>query len=156
VGCNGDFDTYAFTEERSVAACNGLHGDLDRRDCFPTDATHWYSSRSWFAEPDASLYDGSWHRVSVLFRLNSVSDGVGNVDGAVRYWLDGELIISSDRILYRTGANADMLFNQILIAPYIGDGSPKRQTMWVDDLVISGERGDLANPSLSWIPFALK
>jgi hypothetical protein len=32
-----------------------------------------------------------------------------------------------------TAANADLLFNQLLIAPYIGDGSPLRQTMWIDD-----------------------
>jgi hypothetical protein len=30
-----------------------------------------------------------------------------------------------------------MKFVQVLIAPYIGDGSPVAQSMWVDDLVIA-------------------
>ena len=122
LGCNGDFATYPFTEERSVAACNGLVGDLDKRDCFQSDADHWYSARAWDAPPSANLYDDRWHRVAVLFRLNSIADGLGQVDGGFRYWLDGELVLASDRVLYRTGENPDMRFNQLLIAPHIGDG----------------------------------
>jgi len=30
-----------------------------------------------------------------------------------------------------------MKFNQFLLAPYIGNGSPEKQTMWIDDLTIS-------------------
>jgi len=30
-----------------------------------------------------------------------------------------------------------MKFNQFLLAPYIGNGSPEEQTMWIDDLTIS-------------------
>lgn len=30
-----------------------------------------------------------------------------------------------------------MKFNQLMIAPYTGDGSPVSQTMWVDELTIA-------------------
>jgi hypothetical protein len=141
VGCNGDFATYEFTENRSVASCNGLQGDVDKRDCFQSDATHWYSARAWDAPSSTNLYDDRWHLVAALFRMNSISGGVGQVDGALRYWMDGELVLSSDRILFRTDQNADMMFNQLLIAPYIGDGSPVEQTMWIDDmrLLVNGD-----------------
>ena len=29
-----------------------------------------------------------------------------------------------------------MQFNQLIIAPYIGDGSPVTQTMWIDNLTV--------------------
>jgi len=149
VGCNGNFATFPFTEQRSVAACNGIVGDLDKRDCFPTGGGSWYSSRVWDAPAGTSLYDGAWHRVAALFRMNRIVDGKGLADGALRYWLDGRLMISYDHILYRTGANADQAFNQLLLAPYIGDGSPRRQTMWIDDLRIlrDGDGGPAPEPT---------
>jgi len=151
VGCNGDFATFRFSEQRSVAACNGMVGDLDQHDCFPTGAGKWYSSRVWDAPAGTNLYDGAWHRVAALFRLNSIASGKGVVDGALRYWLDERLVISYDRILYRTAANADLQLNQMLMAPYIGDGSPVRQTMWIDDLRIlrDGDGGGEAWPTPS-------
>src|SRR6185436_3864566 len=36
----------------------------------------------------------------------------------------------------RTGQHPTMMFVQFLVAPYIGDGSPVDQTMWVDDLLV--------------------
>lgn len=134
VGCDGDFAGYRFTERRSVAACNGIQGDLDKRDCFPTGNGQWYSARIWDAPAEATLFDGAWHHVAAHFGMNSIAGGKGQADGRLRYWLDGRLVLSYDRILYRTAANADQQFNQMLLAPYIGDGSPRRQTMWIDDL----------------------
>jgi hypothetical protein len=141
VGCNGDFDSYPFTENRSAAACNGLVGDLDGRDCFSTGGG-WYSARFWDspvrAFGDAAPWDkNDWHLVQSYWRLNDIEDGIGIPNGKLRYWVDNELLVSSDEILMRTGAHPDMRFDQFLIAPYIGDGSPIDQTMWIDDLVVS-------------------
>ena len=149
VGCDGDFNSFRFTERRSVAACNGILGDLDQHDCFPTGNGQWYSARVWDAPAGTTLYGGDWHRVAARFGLNSIAGGKGRVDGTLRYWLDGRLVISYDHILYRTGANADQQFNQMLIAPYIGDGSPLRQTMWIDDLRIlrDGDGGGDPGPT---------
>ncbi|PYP69160.1 MAG: hypothetical protein DMD41_17285, partial [Gemmatimonadetes bacterium] len=40
-------------------------------------------------------------------------------------------------ILFRTGARPSINFHQFLIAPYIGDGSPADQYMWVDNLTVA-------------------
>ncbi|MFU8803022.1 MAG: hypothetical protein ACNA8W_04345 [Bradymonadaceae bacterium] len=143
VGCGGNFETYAFTENRSVAACNGLMGYVDGRDCFETGGGNWYSARYWntdevvFKHEEGPGYKGDWSFVEAYFELNDIVDGAGVANGKIRYWLDGNLLLSSDEILLRTAQHADMAFNQFLIAPYIGDGSPVAQTMWVDKLTIA-------------------
>ena len=50
------------------------------------------------------------------------------------------MVISSDRVLLRTGQHPEMRFNQFLMTPYIGDGSPVDQTLWVDDLTVATGR----------------
>jgi hypothetical protein len=55
-------------------------------------------------------------------------------------WIDGEQVVGSDRILLRTGAHPEMRFNQFLVAPYLGDGSPVEQTVYYDELVIARGR----------------
>ncbi len=151
VGCNGDYATYAFTEMRSAAACNGLLGALDGRDCFDAGGGQWYSARYWdspvavFAE--AAPYDQrDWHRVEVYFQLNTIADGVGVVDGQLKYWFDGVLLIDLDDVFYRTGAHPGMMFDQFLMLPYIGDGSPIGQAFWVDDLRVATAPTDAPCP----------
>jgi len=146
VGCNGDFDTYVFTEDRSVCSCNGLVGDLDGRDCFSGGGGNYYSSRSWsatsqtFSDSPGPNYKNDWHFVEALFSMSSIQAGVGVPDGQIRYWFDGQLTISHDHILMRTGQHPDMRFNQFCMFPYIGDGSPVDQYMWVDDLTVATGR----------------
>ena len=145
VGCNGDFDNYAFTENRSASSCNGLIGYLDRRDCYPSsNSTHgYYSSRSWVADSiyfrnaPGPYYKNDWHFIETYFELNTIDAGIGIPDGKIRYWYDGQLLITSDSILFRTGEHPDMLFDQLFYGPYIGVGSPVDQTWWVDDLTIA-------------------
>lgn len=145
VGCNGDFSNYPFTEARSACSCNGIIGHLDKRDCFPdAGSSHgYYSSRSWHADSiyfrntPGPYYKNDWHKIEAYFELNSIIGGLGIPDGKIRYWYDGQLLITSDSILMRTGAHPDMKFNQLFYGPYIGVGSPIDQTWWVDDLIIA-------------------
>jgi hypothetical protein len=145
VGCNGDFNSYFFDEHRSVCSCNGLIGDLDRRDCFPSSgSTHgYYSSRAWaadsvyFRNTPGPYYKNDWHFIETYFEMNTVEEDIGIPNGKIRYWYDGQLLISSDSILFRTGVHPDMKFDQLLYGPYIGVGSPVDQTWWVDDLTIA-------------------
>lgn len=145
VGCNGDFDSYTFNENRSVCSCNGLIGYLDRRDCYPnSNSTHgYYSSRAWaadsvyFRNAPGPYYKNDWHFIETYFELNTIDAGVGIPDGKIRYWYDGQLLISSDSILFRTATHPDMLFDQLFYGPYIGVGSPVDQTWWVDDLTLA-------------------
>jgi hypothetical protein len=134
VGCNGDFDSYVFTEDRSVCACNGLVGFLDGRDCFDAGSS-WYSARLWTA--DNAFTDDAWHFVEVYFEMNTIDNGVGIADGKIRWVQDGQTLITSDEILMRTGANPTMAFNQFAMLPYIGVGSPIAQSFWIDDLVVA-------------------
>jgi hypothetical protein len=145
VGCNGDFDSYQFTEDRSACSCNGIAGYLDKKDCFvsPGSSHGYYSSRSWHADSiyfrntPGPYYKNDWHKIEAYFALNSIVSGIGIPDGKIRYWYDGQLLITSDSILMRTGLHPDMMFNQLLYVPYIGVGSPIDQTWWVDDLIIA-------------------
>lgn len=142
-GCGGSFSSYAFTEMRSVCACNGIVGDLDGRDCFPNGDGTWYSSRAWrtpsavFTDSPGPGYESDWHFVEAYFRLNTIEGGVGVPNGAIRYWVDGALSISSDHVLLRTAQFPSMQFNQFLMLPYIGDGSPMDQTMWIDEITVA-------------------
>ncbi len=143
VGCNGNFSTYVFTENRSVAACNGLRGDVDGRDCFDNGGGNWYSARywrtpsDWFSNTAGPRYKADWHRFEAYYQMNTIQNGVGQTDGKLRLWIDGEKVLSYDRILFRTNENADMVFNQFLMLPYIGPGSPVAQSYFVDELRVA-------------------
>lgn len=144
-GCNGDFASYTFTEDRSACACNGLLGLVDGRDCFPNGNGTWYSSRSWtsdgaFQDEAGPNYKGDWHFVEVYFEMNSIQNGAGIPDGKIRWVQDGKVLVSSDAILMRTGAHPDMKFNQFAMLPYIGDGSPVAQSFFIDDLTVATAR----------------
>jgi hypothetical protein len=113
VGCNGNFNTYPFTENRSVASCNGLAGPVDGRDCFLLRADTWYSARFWTAN-SSSLLNNSWRHVEVYMKMNTISGGKGQTDGIMQYWLDGNLIINHNSVLYRTAAHPTMKFTLTL------------------------------------------
>jgi hypothetical protein len=142
-GCDGSFDDYVFTEARSVCACNGLFGEVDGRDCFSTGGGNWYSARFWrapiqaFADGPGPYDKSQWRFVEAFLAMNGIADGIGQVDGAIRLWVDGELLVSSDEILMRTGALPDLAFEQFILAPYIGDGSPVAQTMWLGPVTVA-------------------
>ena len=74
--------------------------------------------------------------VEAYFKLNTIVGGIGQLDGVAQYWFDGQLIIDKHNLSFRTGARSTMRFNQFQIAPYIGNGSPVAQSMWIDDLVV--------------------
>jgi hypothetical protein len=145
VGCNGDFATYPFDENRSACSCNGIAGYVDRRDCFssPGNSQGYYSSRGWaadsiyFRNEPGPYFKNDWHFIEAYFELNTIENGIGIPNGKIRYWYDGQILISSDSILMRTGAHPDMKFNQLFYGGYIGVGSPVDQTWWIDDLTLA-------------------
>jgi hypothetical protein len=107
----------------------------------PTGVVHengktWRSAQVVFQPTPGPGYKGDWHHVEVHFKLNTIQNGIGQLDGSAQYWFDGTLVIDRQNVLLRTGAHPTMKFNQFLLAPYIGDGSPVAQTMWLDDLVV--------------------
>ena len=85
-------------------------------------------------------YKNDWNSVEGYFQLNTVVNGIGQANGVMQYWFNGALIIDRHDILFRTGAHPTLQFNQFLIAPYIGDGSPVVQSMFIDNLRLATSR----------------
>jgi hypothetical protein len=134
-------DLTNITEQRAVSGCNG-QSDGYSTGCYPVGAESW-NEKVWlapqpvFTNTPGPGYKNDWHKVEVYFQLNTIVSGKGQNDGVAQYRFDGQLKIDLHNVLLRTGANPTMRFNQLLLAYYIGDGSPVAQTLWVDDLVVA-------------------
>lgn len=143
-GCNGDFDSYVFTEARSVAACNGLLGDVEGHECSTSDNISWWSSRTWssdaFSDSAGPAYKGDWRFVEVYFEMNGFESGKGVPNGKIRWLSDGAPIVCSDHVLFRTGDHTAMEFSQLIALLYMGGGPAESQTLWLDDLVVATAR----------------
>ncbi len=130
------------TEQRAAAGCNG-NGDAYTTNCYAVGGGLSYNEKVWTAPQAAFLpnpgpgYKNDWHFVEAYFQLNTIKNGIGQADGVAQYWVDGQLVINSQNVLFRTGAHPTMEFNQFLLGPYIGDGSPVDQTMWIDDITVA-------------------
>jgi hypothetical protein len=131
------------TENRSVGGCNGVSESNIVSECF-NDGT-WYNDKQLTGpvtfQPTAGPgYKNNWNYVEAYYQLNTIVNGIGQSDGVLQYWFNGTLIIDRHDIMYRTGAHPTIQFNQFLIAPYLGDGSPVDQSMWVDNLRVATGR----------------
>jgi hypothetical protein len=69
--------------------------------------------------------------------MNSIVGGIGQPNGIVQFKIDGIPVIDINNAVIRTGANSTLTFDKFLFAPYIGDGSPVDQTIWIDDLTVA-------------------
>jgi len=125
------------TENRAAAGCNGS-SDGYPDNCYVAGSTY-VNEKKWKA-PSKLFTDSRWRFVEAYVKLNTVVGGKGVNDGVVRYWLDRQLVIDHADVMLRTGATPTLQFNQIAIAPYIGDGSPVAQSMWIDDLTVASSR----------------
>ena len=133
------------TENRALAGCNGDSDGYGNGNCYSVGSVHrngkqWKADKIYFQDIQGNYYKNDWHYIESYIKLNSISNGIGLADGIMRYWYDGELLINHNDIMMRTGINQDMKFNQFMIAPWIGDGSPIAQTMWMDNLTVANYR----------------
>ena len=132
------------TENRSTSGCNGISESAwSVVSCF--NAPPWYNAKGMigpvvFQPNPGTGYKNNWNFVEAYFQLNTIVNGIGQANGVMQYWFNGSLIIDRHDILYRTGAHPTLQFSQFLIAPYIGDGSPVDQSMWVDNLRVATAR----------------
>lgn len=138
-------DLTNITEQRAVAGCNGSSDKYGAGECYLSGTKHlngksWKASRIYFTDATGKYYKNDWHFIEAYFKLNSIVSGKGTADGVIQYWFDGELIIDAREAMLRTVQYSAMKFNQFLIAPYIGDGSPIEQVMWIDDLTVATGR----------------
>ena len=138
-------DLTNITEYRAVAGCNGDSDGFGNGECYSIGTVHrngkeWRAQNVFFQDTTGAYYKNDWHTVEAYFKLNTISGGKAVADGQLKYWFDGNLIINHNNVILRTGQHPDMKFNQFVIAPYIGDGSPVDQTFWVDNLSVSSKR----------------
>jgi uncharacterized protein YjdB len=134
----------AVTENRSAGGCNGVVETNIYSECFDF-GTYWYNDKQLtgpvvFQPNPGPGYKNDWNFVEAYFQLNTIVNGIGQPDGVVQYWFNGTLIIDRHDILFRTGAHPTLQFSQFLIAPYIGDGSPADQSMFIDNLRLATSR----------------
>ena len=143
------FSLVGTTENRSVDGCNGVVEANVVTTCF--NMPPWYNDKEFSAgqvafQPTAGAgYKGNWNHVEAYFQINSITGGIGQADGVVQYWFNGTLMIDRHDVLFRTGARPSINFHQFIIAPWIGDGSPADQYMWVDNLTVA--TGPLSSPA---------
>jgi hypothetical protein len=129
------------TENRSTNGCNGVVEPNVVTTCF--NMPPWYNDKElsapqvWFQPNPGPGYKADWNHVEATFQINSIVGGVGQADGVMQYWFNGTLVLDRHDILFRTGARPTIQFHQFIIAPYIGDGSPVDQYMWVDNLTVA-------------------
>jgi hypothetical protein len=132
------------TEDRSTCGCNGMVETNMYSECF--DIGGYFYSRKQLTGPVSFQpnpgpgYKNNWNFVEAYYQLNTIVNGIGQPDGVMQYWFNGVLVIDRHDILYRTGAHPTIQFNQFLIGPYIGDGSPVDQSMFVDNLRVGTSR----------------
>ena len=123
----------AITENRSVAYCNTPVSSGASGTCYADNP--YYSANTWKAS-SASVSTNVWHHVEVYFKMNTISGGKGLSNGIMQKWVDGALVINKSDVLYRTNQDATKKWAQFVLAPYIGDGSPIAQSMWIDELTV--------------------
>lgn len=146
-------DLTNITELRATGGCNGsLNDGYALLDCYGTAGNYrnekkWTTTTQYFRDTAGPYYKGDWHRVEAYFKLNSIANNRGVADGVLQYWYDGVLIINHANVIFRTGQYPTMRFNKLLIAPYIGDGSPVDQTMWIDELTVATTRPTSSAPN---------
>jgi hypothetical protein len=144
-------DMTKVTENRAVAGCNGDSDGYGSGSCYSVGGGEYWNGKGWkagrvyFSDTQGVNYKSDWHFIETYVKLNSISGGKGVKDGVLKYWYDGSLVLDYNNVVLRTGVYPDMKFNQFIIAPWIGDGSPVDQTFWIDDLTVATERPEMNN-----------
>jgi len=109
--------------------------------CYHADMAGTYGD-NWFWGTDACLQREQWHCIEVYGKMNTVSGPVGNHDGILRGWVDGQSVFEKTNVRFRhvddlkieciwfnvyvggtwtAGADMDVYFDNMVIAyDYIG------------------------------------
>jgi hypothetical protein len=139
------------SEARATSGANGQQGYADSWDLYADSGVSqgWYNSRNLVGAVQMAAGNTAWHTVEVEVVLNTVSGGIGQTDGICRYWWDGVLVWERTNLIMRTGTRPTLRFNQFLLTPYIGDGSPVTQTTYMGDLTVATARTSGGTPPAS-------
>lgn len=129
-------DLTGTTETRSANNCDTPYAltGASIGTCYAS-GDNWYSANNWISQ-SVSIPNNEWAKITAYVKMNSFTSGVGNFDGIMRLWVNDNLAIDSETVLYAAGAYEGSTWDKIALAPWIGDGSPITQTMWLDELSI--------------------
>lgn len=128
-------DLFGVTEKRGVFGCNGSSDGYFDGICWG-DSGAKINGKLWDVSM-APIQNDRWYQLKIHLKMNSIVNGIGMADGVMEYWLDGVKMMSLRDVVIRTGANPDLKWNQVMLAPYFHNGTPKAQKFWIDDLTIT-------------------
>lgn len=125
------------TENRAVNGCNGVCDSIpwDVVSCYPSGSGTYWNNKNY--TPNSPLSLNTWHRIEAYFQMNTITANKGDKNGIMRMWVDGKQVADFTDLIYRTGQNLTMKWNQFSLGPWIGDGSPVDQHFWIDDLMVA-------------------
>ena len=96
-------------------------------------------ARSGFSYADPSNV-GRWICHEMYVRMNTS----GEADGAYTFWADGEVIIERTEVDLRGSTSFN--FNAVQLDCYWNGGSPRKQSRFYDNFVVSTERIGCGDP----------
>src|SRR5258708_40185660 len=99
-----------------------------------------YCNSTFWDAASPTYVNNQWHHVEFYVVMNSTSGGIANADGVLKHWIDGNLVVDYNNVYLRTGDNPSRKFNQFALLPFIGDGSPIAQDLWIDNLIVADQR----------------
>ena len=105
--------------------------------CYHADMTGIYGN-NWTWGPDAYLDRERWYCIEVYGKMNSITGGLGNNDGILRGWVDGQQVFEKADIRFR---DVDTLkIEAIWFNVYVGGTWTAEQDMdvYFDNMVIAG------------------
>ena len=131
-------DLTAITEDRSVCGYNGQPETGFNWDTYDNGGGD-YRNDKWLDTASQVITDANkndWHHIESFWRLNTIVGNVGQPDGVMQLWVDDVVQIDRNDVYLRTNKNPTMQFRTFVLAPFIGDGSPVAQSMWIDDIEV--------------------
>jgi hypothetical protein len=100
-----------------------------------------YDNQTGWQPASPAFVNNTWHHIEFYAAMNSISSGVPQPNGIIKYWVDGNLVVNSTNVYLRTAQFATQKFNKLFLVPYIGPpGSPIAQDIWIDNLVVADQR----------------
>lgn len=139
-------DIVSATENRSACYCNTPVTAPATGVCYDDGGGGYYSAT--LAKGTRAVSTNLWHKVNVYLKMNTISGNVGQRDGVYVMLVDGVRVLEKYDMLYRTNQDATKKWGQFVLSPWIGDGSPITQTMYIDELKVYDWVPDAASSSL--------
>ena len=141
-------DLVGITENRAAGHCNtpastqgddiSGNGGTKTGDCYIYDpeTDHPYYSAIMYKGGTVDIPRDQWVKLRYYVKMNTFTNNVANFDGVVKIWINDTLAFELDEFMFAAGNFHDTKWDKIAYAPFMGNGSPVHQTMWIKELTI--------------------